>query len=56
MKLKELCTYLESAVPLSYQEGYDNSGLQVGFPDMEIKSAMLTIDVIPEVLEEAINA
>ena len=55
MKLKELCSYLESVVPLSFQEGYDNSGLQIGVPDKEISSALLTLDVTEEVLDEAIN-
>ena len=40
MKLKELCSYLDSDVPLSFQEGYDNSGLQIGVPEKEITSAL----------------
>ncbi len=55
MKLKELCSYLDSAVPLSFQEGYDNSGLQIGQPDKEINSALLTVDVTEEVIAEAKN-
>ncbi len=55
MKLKDLCSYLDSEVPLSFQESYDNSGLQVGMPESEIKSALLTIDVTEEVLDEAIS-
>jgi len=54
MKLKDLCSYLDSAVPLSFQEGYDNSGLQVGLPEREISSAMITLDVTEEVIDEAI--
>ena len=54
MKLKDLCTYLESEVPLSLQEDYDNSGLQVGTPESEISSAIITLDVTEKVLEEAI--
>jgi dinuclear metal center YbgI/SA1388 family protein len=55
MKLKELCSYLDSAVPLSFQEGYDNSGLQVGLPEKEISSALITLDVTESVLDEAGN-
>jgi len=55
MKLSELCKYLDTAVPLSFQEGYDNSGLQVGFPETEIASALLTIDITEEVIEEAVR-
>jgi len=53
MKLKEICSYLDSAVPLSFQEGYDNSGLQVGLPEKEVFSAMITLDVTEDVLNEA---
>ncbi len=56
MKLSDLCSYLDSAVPLSFQEDYDNSGLQVGQPEKEISSALLTLDVTEAVLEEAIEA
>ncbi len=55
MKLKDLCSYLDAAVPLSFQEDYDNAGLQVGSPETEISSAMVTIDVTEEVIEESIN-
>jgi dinuclear metal center YbgI/SA1388 family protein len=54
MKLKELVSYLNSAVPLSLQESYDNSGLQVGLPDTELTSALISLDVTEEVLDEAI--
>jgi dinuclear metal center YbgI/SA1388 family protein len=54
MKLKELCSYLDSEVPLSFQESYDNSGLQVGRSDAEIKSALITLDVTENVIDEAI--
>jgi len=55
MKLKDLCTFLDSAVPLSFQESYDNSGLQVGLPEREISSAMVTLDVTEEVISEALS-
>jgi dinuclear metal center protein, YbgI/SA1388 family len=54
MRLKELCSFLDSAIPLSYQEGYDNSGLQVGEPGNEVNSALLTLDITEDVLDEAI--
>jgi len=56
MKLKDLCSYLDSAVPLSFQEAYDNSGLQLGLPERKISSAMITLDVTEEVLNEAAYA
>jgi dinuclear metal center YbgI/SA1388 family protein len=56
MKLAELCSYLDSVVPLSFQEGYDNSGLQVGMPGKEISSGMISFDVTEEVIDEACSA
>jgi dinuclear metal center YbgI/SA1388 family protein len=55
MKLKELTSYLDSAVPLSFQESYDNSGLQVGSSEREITSALITLDVTEEVMDEVIS-
>jgi len=55
MRLKELCAYLDSAVPLSFQESYDNSGLQLGLPEMNITSALITLDVTEEVVDEAVS-
>jgi dinuclear metal center YbgI/SA1388 family protein len=56
MTLRELSSYLDSVVPLSFQEDYDNAGLQVGIPESEIHSALLTIDVTEGVIDEAIDA
>jgi len=56
MKLKEMCSYLDSEVPLSYQESYDNSGLQIGKADSEITSAIISLDVTEEVIDEAIRS
>jgi dinuclear metal center YbgI/SA1388 family protein len=53
MKLSDLSGFLDSAIPLSFQESYDNSGLQVGDPKKEITSALLAIDVTDAVLDEA---
>jgi len=56
MKLKEFTSYLDTAIPLAYQESYDNSGLQIGLPDQEIHSAMICLDVTEKVVSEAIEA
>jgi len=52
-KLKEIITALEEAAPLSLQESYDNSGLQVGDPEMKVSGILVTLDVTEEVLAEA---
>jgi dinuclear metal center YbgI/SA1388 family protein len=55
MRVLDLCSYLDSVIPLSFQEGYDNSGLQVGQPEIDINSALLTLDVTESVIDEAIK-
>lgn len=54
MKLAELTSYLESIAPLNYQEDYDNAGLIVGKPDMEIQQALVSLDCTEAVVDEAI--
>lgn len=55
MKLKEITSYIESIAPLSYQEDYDNAGLIIGNPDLELTGVLITIDVTEEVVDEAIS-
>lgn len=55
MRLREIVSAFELFAPLAYQEKYDNSGLAVGDPEMEVNAALLCIDVTTEVLEEAIS-
>lgn len=46
--------HLEEFAPVQYQEDYDNSGLLVGRPDQEIRTALVALDCIEAVLDEAI--
>ena len=55
MKIKEICSYLESIAPLTYQEHYDNSGLLVGNPEWEVNKVLLCLDSTPPVVEEAVK-
>ncbi|HAF27505.1 MAG TPA: Nif3-like dinuclear metal center hexameric protein [Bacteroidales bacterium] len=55
MKLKEVVSYLESVAPLAYQEDYDNAGLIIGNPEMELSGVLITVDVLEEVVDEAIE-
>ncbi len=54
MILKQLTSFLEEFAPLSMQESYDNAGLLIGNPNQNIESALITLDVTDEVLDEAI--
>lgn len=54
-KLKEVIKILEEWAPVRLQESYDNSGLQVGRPDADVERALVSLDITPEVIEEAKN-
>ncbi|MBN2697362.1 MAG: Nif3-like dinuclear metal center hexameric protein [Bacteroidales bacterium] len=53
MKVNDVTGYLEGLAPLSIQESYDNSGLQVGEPGMEVRGILISLDVTEEVVDEA---
>lgn len=55
MKLKEIISYLEELAPRAYQESYDNSGLICGHKEMDVSKAIICLDAIEEVLDEAIS-
>ncbi|MCM1291226.1 MAG: Nif3-like dinuclear metal center hexameric protein [Prevotella sp.] len=53
-KVKDIAAAIEEFAPLSLQEGYDNAGLQVGNPEMDVSAALLCLDVTEDVINEAI--
>lgn len=53
MKLREIIKVLEQAAPRQLQDDYDNSGLQLGFPEDEISKVLVCLDVTEEIVEEA---
>ena len=55
MILQDIINIIESVAPLSYQESWDNSGLQVGDRNAEVHAALLTVDVTESVVDEAIE-
>ena len=55
MKVREILKVFEQFAPGAYQESYDNSGLLVGNPNQEVNGALCTLDITPEVLDEAIE-
>ncbi|MFZ5430668.1 MAG: Nif3-like dinuclear metal center hexameric protein [Bacteroidota bacterium] len=55
LTIREITGYLESLAPIALQESYDNSGLQTGNPSDLIESALVTIDITEDVVEEAIS-
>ncbi len=55
MKLFQLTAYLEERFPLNLQEDYDNSGLQLGDPSMEITRVLVALDCTEAIVKEAIE-
>jgi dinuclear metal center YbgI/SA1388 family protein len=54
MKLKEIIAALERLAPLRLQDEWDNSGLQVGFPESEVTRVLVCLDITEEIVNEAI--
>lgn len=55
IKVKDIASSIEAYAPKSLQESYDNSGLQVGDPEMTVTAVLLCLDVTEDVLEEALK-
>ena len=55
MIVQDISRCIEQFAPLGYQESYDNAGLLVGDPRMEVSGGLITIDVTEEVVQEAID-
>ena len=54
MLLRAIINSIESVAPRSAQADWDNSGMQVGDTGRDIQSVLLTTDVTPDVVNEAI--
>ena len=53
MRVSDIMKAIESVAPLRLQEEYDNSGLQVGLPEAEVRRVLVTLDITEQVIEEA---
>lgn len=54
-KVQDIIDILEAHAPTPLQEKWDNCGMQVGNPEMEVTSALCTLDVTLNVVREAIE-
>jgi len=52
-KLKEVIQQIEEMFPPTLAAQWDNTGLQLGDPEWEVKKVMIALDPLPEVLREA---
>ncbi len=55
MKVKDIIQCFENFAALQLQEDYDNSGLQVGNFENTITGILISLDITPEIIEEAIE-
>lgn len=52
-KLADIIRVIETIAPPGLAADWDNSGLQLGDPGMDVKSALVALDPLPEVIREA---
>ena len=55
MKVKEIAELIEKVAPLDYAFSWDNVGLMVGDFESDVSKVMLTLDVTPDVVQQAIE-
>lgn len=55
MILKEIINIIEKWAPVKHAEDFDNVGLLVGNPTNSVKKALITIDTLENVVDEAIE-
>ena len=53
MKIRDLLNYIDTFAAWSLAEEWDNSGLQIGSYDAEVKRVGLCLDAVPEAVIEA---
>jgi dinuclear metal center YbgI/SA1388 family protein len=53
--VQDIVSVVEALAPPGLQESYDNSGLLTGSRDREVTGVLVCLDVVPEVLDEAVR-
>lgn len=53
IQIKDIASAMEQFAPLSMQEDYDNSGLQIGSPSANVESVLLCLSVTEDIIKEA---
>lgn len=53
IKVKDIAKAIEDFAPTSLQESYDNTGLQIGDPEMNVSAVLLCLDVTEDIMAEA---
>ena len=55
MRIKDIIKTIEDVAPLAIQEGFDNSGVQIGNINNETSGALVCLDITEDVVDEAIS-
>jgi dinuclear metal center YbgI/SA1388 family protein len=55
MRIKDIISVIEELAPVSFQESYDNTGMQIGSIENGTNSILLTLDVTEDTINEAIE-
>lgn len=55
IKVKDIAKAIEDFAPKNLQESYDNSGLQIGDPEMPVSAILLCLDVTEDIVSEALR-
>jgi dinuclear metal center YbgI/SA1388 family protein len=55
-RIKDIINEIERYAPLSFQEDFDNAGVQIGDVNQPATGALLCLDVTENVIDEAVNA
>lgn len=56
MKVSDIVAVIEEFAPASIQEKWDNTGLQIGSPEQEVRGILLGFDCTPELVREAVDS
>lgn len=55
MKISTVYNYIDTIAPFEMQMSFDNAGLLVGNVDGEFENALLSLDITPQVVREAVD-
>ena len=51
--VRDIYNYIDKIAPFANQEDYDNSGLNIGWGDDEVKAALIALDATADVVRDA---
>ena len=53
LKVKDLCSFMESWAPAGYAASWDRVGLHTGHPESEVHTVLVSLSVTSETVQEA---